>query len=114
MNQVFMDHLDKFVVVFIDDTLVYSKSKEEHEVHLRIVLELLRKHQLFGKFSKCEFWIPEVTFLGHVISAEGVAVDPSKIEAVVSWEVPKTVNDIRSFLGLASFYRRFVEGFARI
>jgi len=114
MNRVFIDYLDRFVVVFIDDILVYSRSREEHEEHLRIVLETLRKHQLYGKYSKCDFWISEVAFLGHVISAEGVAVDPAKIDAIVAWEVPKNVRDIRSFLGLASYYRKFVQGFSSI
>ena len=111
MNRVFIDYLDRFVVVFIDDILVYSRSREEHEEHLRIVLKTLRKHQLYGKYSKCDFWISEVTFLGHVVSAAGVAVDPAKIDAIVAWEVPKNVRDIRSFLGLASYYRRFIRDF---
>ena len=85
MNKVFMDELDKFVVVFIDDILVFSETAEEHEEHLRIVLEKLRQNQLYAKFSKCEFWLEEVAFLGHVLSGEGVAVDPSKIEAVSKW-----------------------------
>ena len=108
MNRVFIDYLDRFVVVFIDDILVYSRSREEQEEHLRIVLETLREHQLYGKYSKCEFWLTEVAFLGHVISVEGVAEDPAKIDAIVAWEVPKNVKDIHSFLGLASYYRRFV------
>ena len=90
MNRVFIDYLDRFVVVFIDDVLIYSRSREEHEEHLRIVLDLLRRHKLYGKYSKCDFWLSEVAFLGHVISAEGVSVDPAMIDAVVSWEVPKT------------------------
>jgi hypothetical protein len=101
MNKVFMEYLDKFVVVFIDDILVFSKSEEEHEEHLRLVLEKLQEHQLYAKFSKCEFWLKEVGFLGHVISGEGIAVDPSKVVAVTDWEAPTTVKEIRSFLGLA-------------
>jgi hypothetical protein len=101
MNKVFMDELDKCVVVFIDDILVYSQTAEEHEEHLRIVLGKLRQHQLYAKFSKCEFWMEEVAFLGHVLSAKGVAVDPSKIEAVPKWQSPKSVTEIHSFLGLA-------------
>jgi hypothetical protein len=114
MNKVFMDELDKCVVVFIDDILVYSHTAEEHGKHLRIVLGKLRQHQLYTKFSKCEFWMEEVTFLGHVLSAKGVAVDPSKIEAVSKWQSPKSVTEIRSFLGLAGYYRRFIENFLQI
>ena len=108
MNRVFQSYLDKFVVVFIDDILVYSKSFEEHEVHLRQILQTLRDHQLYVKLSKCEFWLKRVTFLGHVISAEGVFVDPQKVEAVLKWERPTSVTEIRSFLGLAGYYRRFI------
>ena len=101
MNKVFMEFLDKFVVVFIDDILVYSKNEEEHKEHLHLVLEKLREHQLYAKFSKCEFWLKEVGFLGHVISGEGIAVDPTKVDTVTSWESSTTVGEIRSFLGLA-------------
>ncbi|KAA3463644.1 DNA/RNA polymerases superfamily protein [Gossypium australe] len=114
MNQVFQQFLDQFVVVFIDDILVYSKSEEEHDAHLRVVLQILREKQLFAKFSKCEFWLREVTFLGHVVSAEGIRVDPRKIEAVLDWKPPKSGAEIRSFLGLVGYYRRFVEGFSLI
>nr|AAX96226.1 retrotransposon protein, putative, Ty3-gypsy sub-class [Oryza sativa Japonica Group]ABA92682.1 retrotransposon protein, putative, Ty3-gypsy subclass [Oryza sativa Japonica Group] len=114
MNKVFMEFLDKFVVVFIDDILIYSKSEEEHEQHLRLVLEKLKEHQLYAKFSKCDFWLSEVKFLGHVITAQGVAVDPSNVESVTKWTPPKTVSQIRSFLGLAGYYRRFIENFSRI
>ena len=114
MNKVFMEFLDKFVVVFIDDILVFSKNKQEHEVHVRFVLEKLREHQLYAKFSKCEFWLDEVAFLGHVVSGNGVAVDPSKVAAVTEWETPTTVGEIRSFLGLAGYYRRFIENFSKI
>nr|AAM74314.2 Putative retroelement [Oryza sativa Japonica Group]ABB47411.1 retrotransposon protein, putative, Ty3-gypsy subclass [Oryza sativa Japonica Group] len=112
MNKVFMEYLEKFVVVFIDDILIYSKTKEEHEEHLRLALEKLREHQLYAKFSKCEFWLPEVKFLGHVISAGGVAVDPSNVESVLNWKQPKTVSEI--LLGLAGYYRRFIENFSKI
>ena len=112
MNKVFMEFLDKFVVVFIDDILVYSKNEEEHKEHLRLVLEKLREHQLYAKFSKCEFWLKEVGFLGHVISGEGIAVDPTKVVTVINWEAPTTVGEIRSFLGLAGYYRRFIENFS--
>ena len=97
MNKVFMEYLDKFVVVFIDDILVYSKNEEEHEEHLRLVLQKLRDHQLYAKFSKCEFWLKEVSFLGHIISNGGVAVDPKKVRDVLSWKPPKDVSEIRSF-----------------
>ena len=114
MNRVFQPYLDRFVIVFIDDILVYSGSSEEHSEHLRIVLQTLRERQLYAKLSKCQFWLDRVAFLGHVISAEGVSVDPQKIEAVVNWKPPKNVSEVRSFLGLAGFYRKFVEGFSKI
>ncbi|XP_052728500.1 uncharacterized protein LOC128195299 [Vigna angularis] len=114
MNRIFRSCLDKFVVVFIDDILVYSKSREEHEGHLRLVLEILREHRLYGRLSKCEFWLDEIQFLGHVISSQGIAVDSSKVEAVLKWERPKTVSEVRSFVGLAGYYRKFVEGFSKI
>ena len=114
MNRVFKDYLDRFVIVFIDDILVYSKSKGEHEEHLRKVLQVLREKQLYAKFKKCEFWLDRMVFLGHVVSSKGISVDPSKIEAVVNWSRPTNVGEIRSFLGLAGYYRRFVEGFSKI
>jgi hypothetical protein len=114
MNKVFMDELDKCVIVFIDDILVFSKIAGEHEEHLRIVLGKLRQHQLYAKFSKCEFWMEEVAFLSHVLSAKGVVVDPSKIEAVSKWQSPKSVTEIRSFLSSAGYYRRFIENFSKI
>ena len=114
MNKVFMEELDKFVVVFIDDILIYSANVEEHEQHLRVVLEKLRQNQLYTKFSKCEFWLEEVTFLGHILTAEGVAIDPNKIEAIKEWEQPHNVTDIRCFLGLAGYYCRFIENFSKI
>ena len=114
MNRVFNQYLDQFVIVFVDDILVYSSSKEEHAQHLRIVLQTLREHRLYGKFSKCSFWLSEVNFLGHIISASGISVDPAKIEAVVQWEQPKTPTEVRSFLGLAGYYRRFIQDFSSI
>ncbi|GAU47235.1 hypothetical protein TSUD_242850 [Trifolium subterraneum] len=113
-NRIFQPYLDKFVVIFIDDILIYSKDPQEHAEHLRIVLNILREKQLYAKFSKCEFWLSEVKFLGHVISQGGVSVDPSKVEAVLNWERPRTVSEVRSFLGLASYYRRFILGFSEI
>ena len=114
MNKVFMEELDKFVVVFIDHILIYSETAEEHELHLRVVLEKLRQNQLYAKFEKCEFWLERVAFLGHVLTADGVAVDPAKIEAVSEWKQPQNATDIRSFLGLAGYYRRFIENFSKI
>ena len=114
MSKVFMEFLDKFVVVFIDDILVYSKNEEEHKEHLRLVLEKLREHQLYAKFSKCEFWLKEVGFLRHVISGEGIAVDPTKVQSVTEWLAPTSVSEIRSFLGLTGYYRRFIENFSKI
>ncbi|GJS81206.1 putative nucleotidyltransferase, ribonuclease H [Tanacetum coccineum] len=107
-------YLDKFVIVFIDDILIYSKTREEHEVHLGLILELLKEEKLYAKFSKCEFWLREVQFLGHVINGDGIHVDPSKIEAVKNWEAPRTPSEVRSFLGLAGYYRRFIENFSKI
>ena len=114
MNRVFQPYLDQFVVVFVDDIMIYSQSEVEHEDHLSIVLQLLRNHQLYAKFSKCEFWLTKVGFLGHVVSTSGVSVDPGKVEVVMSWERPKSIFEIRSFLGLAGYYRRFMEDFSQL
>ena len=114
MNRVFRPYLDQFVVVFIDDILVYSKDAQEHEHHLRIVLQTLRENQLFAKLSKCDFWLKEVSFLGPIVSAEGIRVDPVKIEAIMNWKPPRNITEVRSFLGLAGYYRRFVQGFSVI
>ena len=101
-------------MVFVDDILIYSQFEEEHEDHLRIVLQALSEHRLYAKFKKCEFWLTEVRFLGHVELASGVLVDPKKVEAVMSWERPKSVFEIRSFLGLARYYRRFIKDFSQL
>ncbi|KAJ9539506.1 LOW QUALITY PROTEIN: hypothetical protein OSB04_032239 [Centaurea solstitialis] len=114
MNRVCRPMLDKSVIVFIDDILIYSKTKEDHVMHLIEVLETLRRERLYAKFSKCDFWLQEVQFLGHLVNREGIKVDPAKIEAVMKWEVPKTPTDIRSFLGLADYYRRFIQDFSKI
>jgi hypothetical protein len=114
MNSVFMPELDKFVVVFIDDILVYSKNEAEHTKHLHTVLQRLRDHQLYAKLSKCDFWLREIKFLGHTISQDGVSVDPEKVQEVMNWKPPTTVRQIRSFLGLAGYYRRFIPDFSRI
>jgi hypothetical protein len=114
MNSVFMSELDKFLVVFIDDILVYSRNEEEHSVHLHVVLQHLRDHRLYAKLSKCEFWLKEIKFLGHTISQDGIAVDPGKVQEVMNWKPPTTVSQIRSFLGLAENYRRFITDFSWI
>jgi len=114
MNRIFRPFLDKFVVVFIDDILIYSKTQEEHAEHLRLVLGVLREKQLYAKLSKCEFWMDEVQFLEHVISAQGIAMDPGNVDAMVKWESPKLATEIRSFVGLAGYYRRFIKGFSKI
>jgi hypothetical protein len=107
-------YLDNFMVVFIDDILKFSKNEEEHDKHLRLVLQKLRENQLDAKVNKCEFWLKEVSFLGHIISEGGISVDPSKVKDVLSWNTPQNISDIRSFLGLAGYYRRFIEGFSKI
>jgi hypothetical protein len=114
MNKVFMEYLDKFVVVFIDDILKFSKMEEEHEKHLRLVLEKLRSNKLYAKFSKCEYWLTKVSFLAHVISAGGVSVDPGKVKDVLNWMPPTTASEIQRFLGLAGYYRRFINDFFKI
>ncbi|GKD61880.1 putative nucleotidyltransferase, ribonuclease H, partial [Tanacetum coccineum] len=114
MNRVCKPYLDKFVIVFIDDILIYSRDEKEHEEHLKTILELLKKEELYAKFSKCEFWIHMVKFLGHVIDSSGIHVDPIKIEVVKNWTSPTTPSEIRQFLGLAGYYRRFIEGFSKI
>jgi hypothetical protein len=105
MNNVFMEYIDRFIVVFIDDILVYSKNDSDHEEYLRMVLQKLRDNQLYAKFSKCDFWIDEVPFLGHIISNGGISVDPAKVREIVAWSIPNTVTEIRSFFALASYYR---------
>ncbi|XP_065881830.1 uncharacterized protein [Euphorbia lathyris] len=114
MNRTFQQYLDQFVIVFIDDILVYSKTKEEHELHLGIVLQILKENELYAKLSKCEFWMEHVVFLGHVVSKDGVMLDPTKVKAIMEWNPPKSVTEVRSFLGLAGYYRRFVKGFSII
>src|SRR4051794_31707459 len=114
MNSIFMEYLDKFVVVYLDDILIYSKNEEEHAEHLRLVLMKLREHRLYAKFSKCEFWLPEVTYLGHVISAKGIAVNPERVQAVLDWTPPESVKQVRSIVGLASYCRRFIENFSKV
>ena len=114
MNRVFRPYVDRFVVVFIDDILVYSKDTQEHEQHLKIVLQMLREKKLYAKLSKCDFLLKEVSFLGHIVLAEGIIVDPMKIEVIMNWNPPRNVTEVRIFLGLAGYYQRFVEGFSVI
>ncbi|XP_049932536.1 uncharacterized protein LOC126409875 [Nymphaea colorata] len=114
MNRIFHEYLDRFVIVFIDDVLVYSDCEAMHAAHLELVMRILRENQLYAKYSKCEFWLDKVNFLGHVISKEGVAVDPAKVEAVQQWNAPTNVSEIRSFLGLAGYYRKFIKDFSKI
>ena len=114
MNNILSKYLDKFVIVFIDDILIYSKNEQEHQNHLRIVLHILREHQLYAKFSKCEFYQGRIQYLGHVISEEGISVDPDKIKAITEWPIPRDVFDIRSFMGITGYYQRFSEGFSKI
>ncbi|KAJ0919921.1 putative nucleotidyltransferase, Ribonuclease H [Helianthus annuus] len=114
MNRVYKPYLDKLVIVSVDDILIYSKSQEEHKQHLRLILELLRTEQLYAKFSKCDFWIREVHFLGHVVNKDGIHVDPSKVDSIRNWPAPRTPTEIRQFLGLAGYYRRFIEDFSKI
>jgi hypothetical protein len=114
MNGVFRNYLDKFVIVFLDDILVYSKTEEEHEQHLRMVLQVLREHQLYEKLSKCCFYQRQIHYLGHIISEEGIVVDPEKVQAIQEWPMPRNVREVRYFMGLVDYYRRFIAGFSRI
>jgi hypothetical protein len=114
MNKVVMEYLYKFIMVLINDILVYSRNEEEHKEHLCLILQKFRDHRLYVMLSKCEFWLKQVAFLGHVKSKGGISIDPSKIQDVLSWNMPANVGDIQSFLGLAGYYRRFIEGFSKI
>ena len=112
MNRVFRPYVDQFFMVFIDDILVYSKDRENHDTHLWVVLETLRKERLYAKLSKCEFWLREVSLLRHIVSEKGIQLDPKKVEVIIEWKPPRNVIEVRSFLGLAGYYRRFVKGFS--
>ena len=114
MNNIFRPYLDQFVVVYVDDILVFSKHPDDHEAHLRTVLQVLRREKLYAKASKCELFRPETEFLGHIVSADGIRPDPKKLRAIDEWPHPKNVNDIQSFHGLANYYRRFIRSFSRI
>ena len=114
MNNVFSRYLDKFILVFLDDILIYSKNAEEHEEYLRLTLQLLRDHKLYANLSKCVFYKDRTHYLGHIISYEGIYVDPEKIEAIMNWLTPRNVTDVKYFMGLAGYYRRFIEGFSKV
>jgi hypothetical protein len=114
MNSEFMPELDQFVIVFTDDILIYSENEEDHAKHLRIILQRLREHKLYAKFSRCEFCLRKVHFLGHVLSEEGISVDPSKVQEVMDRKVPTTVGEICNFLGLVGYYRKFILDFSKI
>jgi hypothetical protein len=114
MNGVFREYLDKFVIVFLDDILVYSKSEEEHEHNLRMVFQVIREHQLYDKLSKCSFYQNKIHYLGHIISKDGIDVDPENIEAIREWKALKNVIEFISFMGLSGYYRRFIAGLSRI
>jgi hypothetical protein len=114
MNGVFHEYLDKFIQVFINNILIYSQTTKEHDDHLRLVLQCLQEHKLYGKLSKCSFYQLKIHYLGHVISSEGIAMDPAKVEAIMEWPMPMNVLEVRSFMGLAGYYRRFVKGFSKI
>jgi hypothetical protein len=114
MNGVFTEYLDKFVIVFLDDILVYSKSEEEHEQHMRMVLQVLREHQLYSKLSKCSFYQKKIHYLGHIISKDGIVMDPEKIEAIREWSTSKNVTEVRSFISIVGYYRKFIARFSRI
>ena len=114
MNSVFRKYLDQFVQVFLDDILIYSKNEKEHEDHLRIVLSCLRKHQLYGKLSKCSFFQEKIHYLGYIILGEGISIDPEKVKAIMEWPILKNAHQVQSFMGLDGYYRRFVEGFSKI
>ena len=114
MNNVMHKYLDKFVVIFIDDILIYSKTKEEHKEHLKIELQELREHQFFAKFSKCDFFKDKIQYLGHVVSNDGISIDPDKVKAIMEWLVPKNISDIISFMGITRYYWNFIEGFSKI
>ena len=114
MNGFLREYLDKFVIVFLDDILVYSMTEEEHEEHLRMVLRVLREHHMFSKLSKCSFNQNQIHYLGHITFEEGITVDPENIETIKGWTTRKNLTEVSSFMGLASYYMRFIAGFSRI
>ena len=114
MKNVLSKYLDKFVVVFIDDILIYSKTKGEHDEHVKIILQVLREHQLYAKFNKCDFHKDKIQYWGHIVSEGGISMDPDKIKAIIHWPVPKDVTDVWSFMEITCYYNKFIEGFSRI
>ena len=114
MNNILSNYMNKFVVVFINDILIYSKNEQEHEGHLRIILHVLREQQLYAKFGKCDFFKDKIQYLGHVVSKDGISIDPKKIKAITEWLFPKNVSDIRSFMAITAYYQKFIEGFSKI
>ena len=114
MNNIISNYLDKFMVVFIDDMLIYSKNEQEHEEHLKIVLQVLREQQLYATFSQCDFFKEKIQYLGHLVSKEGISVDLEKVKAIMEWSVPRNLSNIRSFMGITGYYRNFIEGFSKI
>ena len=114
MNNILSNYLDKFLVFFIEDILIYSKNEQEHKEHLKIVLQVLREQQLYAKFSKCDFFKDKIQYLEHIMSKYGISVNPDKVKAIMEWSVPKNVSDIRSFMGITRYYRKFIECFSKI
>lgn len=114
VNSVFRKYLDRFIQVFLDDILIYSRNEWEHREHLRLVLQCLQENRLYGKLSKCSFFQKEIQYLGHTISREGISMDAGKVEAILSWPAPRNAKEVRSFMGLVGYYRRFMEGFSKI
>ena len=114
MNRVFKPYIDRFIIIFIDDILIYSRSDEEHNHHLILTLDILRRNKLYGKMSKCEFYVSHIQYLGHIILASGISIDPKKIEAIMSWSTPTNMTKVRSFMGLEGYYRRLVQNFSKI
>ena len=114
MNNTLSNYLDKFMVVFINDILIYSKNEQEHEEHPKIVLQVLRKHQHYAKFSMCDLFKDKIYYLGHVVSKDGISVDPDKVKVIMEWSDPKNVSNIRSFMGITGYHSKFIQGFSKI
>ena len=114
MDEVFQDYLDKFMIVYLDDIVVYSKNVDEHLHHLQLIFNRLREHKLYAKLEKCQFMQKQIKFLGHLVSADGIRVNPDKVKAIVDWPTPTTVKDIRSFLGISGYYRKFIQNYSKV